>query len=88
MSEHEEREGNPRYYFDVENGHGLVRDEEGREFAHLEVARAEALRGVRSLIAEDVLAGRVDLRGRLDVRHGDGSIIFTISFAEAVEILR
>lgn len=77
----------PRYRFNVDNGTGFVADEEGRELADLDAARAEGLKGVRSILAEDVLAGRLDLEGRLDVVGEAGEILLTIRFAEAVKVL-
>jgi hypothetical protein len=74
-----------RYYFDIHNSIGFVEDEEGRDLPDLETARAEALKGIRSILGEDVQKGVVDLRGRLEIRDGDG-VILTIPFAEAIEI--
>lgn len=76
----------PRYFFNVENGFGFVEDEEGRELPDLEAARAEALKGVRSILAEDVSKGRLDLDGRLDVKDEAGRVVLTISFAEAISL--
>lgn len=73
----------PRFFFDVHNRIGLIADEEGRELADVEVARAEALKGARSIIADEVLQGQLDLDGRIDVADADGSLLFSISFAEA-----
>lgn len=78
----------PRYRFNVDNGTGFVADEEGRELPDLDAARAEGLKGVRSILAEDVLGGRLDLEGRLDVVADDGEVLFTIAFTEAVTVNR
>lgn len=76
----------PRYHFDVDNGGGFAKDEEGRELPDLETARAEALAGARSLIADDVTNGHLDLSGRLDVRNGEGTLLFSLPFSEAVRV--
>ncbi len=78
----------PRYYFNVHNSIGLVEDEEGRDFADLEAARAAALKGAREIIAEDAAQGVVDLRGRLEVIDEAGAVVLTLRFTEAVEVLR
>ncbi len=78
----------PRYRFNVDNSIGFVADEEGRELPDLAAARAEALKGVRSILAEDVLNGRLDLKGRLEVTDEAGEILATIGFADAVDISR
>ena len=78
----------PHYRFNIHNSFGFIADEEGRELPDLAAARAEGLKGVRSLLAEDVLAGRLDLNGKLDIADEAGEILFTIGFADAVEISR
>ena len=75
-----------RYYFNLHNSIGFVRDEEGRELSDIETARAEAIRGARSVIAEDVLQGRLDLNGKIDVLDGDGALCLTIRFSDAVAV--
>lgn len=73
----------PRYRFHIRTGAGLIEDEEGLELAGPEAARNEALRGARSLVADDVLQGRLDLGGRVEVVDADGGPLFSVSFAEA-----
>lgn len=76
-----------RYHFNVYNGSGLVEDEEGRELPDLEIVAGEALKGVRSILSDEVKQGRLDLRGRLEVEDGEGTIVLTLHFKEAIEIL-
>ena len=78
----------PRYHFNIDNGIGFVADEEGRELPDLETARAEGFRGIRSILAEDVLHGRIDLAGRLEVIDEAGVLLLTIPFADAVDVSR
>ena len=76
-----------RYFFDLSNGHGMIRDEEGRELADVEAARAEAIRQARPIMAEEVLAGKLDLTGRILVRDGGGEVpLFEITFPEALDV--
>ena len=77
----------PRYYFNVHNGIGFVEDEEGRDYADLDAARTEAVRGAREILAEDVAKGVVDLRGRLEVIDAAGAVALVITFAEIVEVI-
>ena len=74
----------PHYHFNLFNTIGLVADEEGRDLPDLDSARAEALKAARSIIAEEVLAGSLDLDGRLEVTDEAGGLLFTLGFAEAV----
>lgn len=77
-----------RYHFNLHERNGFVRDEEGRQLPGLAEVRAEALKGVRSLIAEDAIQGRIDLSGKVEVLDSQGRSIFTLSFNDAVEIIR
>ena len=74
----------PRYHFHLHVAEGPLADEEGQLFDGVEAAREEAIRGARSLVAEDVLNGRLDLEGRVEVADEDGRLLFAVSFAEAV----
>ena len=76
----------PLYRFNIHNGNGLTEDEEGRELPDAEDARAEAVAGIRSILAEDVLDGRLDLRGRIEVLDEQGRPLFSVAFADALRI--
>lgn len=76
----------PRYRFNVDNGTGFIEDEEGRELPDLDVVRAEALKGIRSILAEDVLSGQIDLTGRLEVVDDAGTVLLTVPFGDAVAV--
>ena len=76
----------PRYHFDVQNGTGLVLDEEGRELANLGIARREAIKGIRSLISAEVQKGTLDLTGQLTLRDANGRTVILLRFDEAVSI--
>ncbi len=76
----------PRYLFNIHNGNGLTEDEEGHELVDDEAARREALKGIRSIIAEDVREGIVDLDGRIEVLDEAGNLHLTVRFTDAVRI--
>lgn len=48
----------PRYYFDVHNGSGQVRDIEGTEFPDETSARREAARTVSAMAIDQAIADR------------------------------
>lgn len=73
-----------RYFFNIHNGTGLTEDLEGLELEGPEAAREQALSGIRSLVREEVEKGLVDLDGHLDVVDAAGTLIFSVSFREAV----
>ena len=75
-----------RYFFDLHNGSGLTRDEEGRELENNDEARSEALVGIRSALGAEVANGSIDLDGRMEVLNENREILFTIPFSDAVAV--
>lgn len=76
-----------RYHLHIHCDDRVAEDEDGIEFPNLEAAKAEALKGARSILADDLMRGRVDLRGRIDVADDTGSVVETVRFEDAVEIV-
>lgn len=72
------------FFFHLRGGAADVPDEEGLELPTEAAARQRALEGARSIIAAEVLEGRLSLAERIDVEDGDGILIFSLPFAEAV----
>jgi hypothetical protein len=77
----------PLFYFHLHDRFGAVPDPDPRELPDLEVVRAQALKGARSIICEDVREGCVDLTGRIDVTDDAGSMVLSLPFREAVELV-
>ena len=75
----------PTYFFHIRGGALDAKDGEGLVLPDLAAARAEALRGARSLIAADVLEGRLNLIDRIEVEDEDGRLVLTLPFVAAVE---
>ena len=76
----------PRFFFHIRNSNGLTPDEEGRQLPDAAAAREEALRGIRSIVADEALHGRLDLSGTLDVADEAGEALFSVPFADAFEL--
>ncbi|MFN3388130.1 MAG: DUF6894 family protein [Allosphingosinicella sp.] len=76
----------PRFFFHIRNGNGFTRDEEGCELADVDAARDVAGRGIRSLLAEEVHEGSIDLRGAINVTDEAGEPLFSMRFDEALRI--
>ncbi len=74
----------PRFFFNIRNGNGLTEDEEGRDFPDVAAARAEALKGVRSIVAEEVKEGRLDLAGQVEILDEAGAPVLDVGFREAI----
>ncbi len=75
-----------RYHFNVRNGSGYMEDEEGQELSDTDHARSMAVAGARSLLSAEVLAGDLDLRGRMEVTDEQGRLIFTVDFRDALRV--
>ena len=77
-----------RYFFHVHNGIGLIDDEDGRELLDLGRAREEAIKGIRSIVSDEALQGRIDLSGRITIADETGATALTVKFEEAFEVRR
>jgi hypothetical protein len=76
-----------RFFFHLHNSIGLTKDQEGRELDDITQARNEAIIGVRSVIAAEVIEeGRIDLRGKLEIADASGKILDVVQFIEVVNI--
>ena len=77
----------PRFYFDLDNGDGLVRDQEGIELGDATEARDVAVRSARDVAASEIREGRgVSLSSFIAIRDGAASEIARVTFAEALRI--
>lgn len=76
----------PLFFLHIRNGLGFIEDEEGSELPDHEAARIKAVRGARSIIAEEVLGGEIDLEGSIEVADEAGKVVLTVSYAEAVRV--
>lgn len=76
----------PHYYFHVQNGNGLTRDEEGVDLEDEAAARAMALDSIRSMVAEEARKGVLDLDGFIDVLDDSATRLTRIGFREAFAV--
>lgn len=76
----------PRYFLHIHHGTFIAEDDEGLYFDNLAAARAEAIRGIRSILSEDLSSGRFSLAGRIVIMDEANRIALTVPFREAVEI--
>ena len=74
-----------RFYIDIRNGTGLTRDGEGQEFLDLAAAREQAVASIRSILSDELLQGKVDLRGQAEIRTGQG-VVLKLPFREALQL--
>jgi hypothetical protein len=76
----------PRYHLHIHNHSGETLDHEGSEYPDLGVAHGKAIAGIRSFLSAELLEGKLDLRGHLDIADDDGSVLERIDFHDAVTI--
>ena len=76
-----------RYYMQLRDGTDHLLDPDGIEYADIDVLKRKVLVAVRELISEDVKGGVIDLRFRIDAEDRDGMIVYTLDFADAVNII-
>jgi hypothetical protein len=75
----------PRYFFHIYNDM-VAMDQEGTELPDMAAAREHAIEGARSLMAENLLQGRLRLHHRIEVADETGRVLMTIPFREMVDI--
>jgi hypothetical protein len=77
----------PRYFMQLRDGSEELLDPDGLEYADIDILQKNVLVAVRELISEDVKSGVVDLRFRIDAEDRDGSIVYSLAFTRALEII-
>jgi hypothetical protein len=75
------------YYFHVHNGFGVARDAEGSEHIDVEHARRHAAAGIRSMLSAEVLDGRLDLRGHVEIADENHCAVEVVKFADVLHLL-
>jgi len=73
-----------KYFIDLRDGNGLIRDEEGSDFARLEDALDEAKASARDLVKQ-YMDTKVPLTATcVEVRNQAGQIMATLTVAEVL----
>jgi hypothetical protein len=78
----------PRYYLHMSDGNGFIEDEEGIDLPDAEAARATALRCARDVMMGEVRSGTLDLTSFIEVEDEQRKLLFTLTFADALEVRR
>jgi hypothetical protein len=76
-----------RYFMNLRDGTEELLDPEGVEYESLRTLRAAVLRTARDVMAGDLVRGVIDFRFRIDAEDAAGSIVHTLPFKHAVEII-
>ncbi len=76
----------PRYFFHLRDGVDETLDPEGIHMPS-EAVPGAALLQARDCMTGDVRSGRLDLHYRIDVHDSDGELVYSLKFADALEIV-
>lgn len=76
----------PRYFFHVHNSFGVAADDEGQDVDSIAQARCIAIEAIRTILAEELRSGRLDLRGRIVIADRSGAVCASVRFIEAVDL--
>jgi hypothetical protein len=75
-----------RFYFHLHECGETTKDEEGRELPSFEEAFRVAVEAARSLMADEVIRGRLCLSCHIEIEDSYGIALATLPFAEAVSV--
>lgn len=76
----------PTFFFHIRGAGIEAEDYIGMELHDLEAARDEAVRAARDIMMDEIQAGRLSLRRRIDVEDANQRPVFSLPFGEAIEL--
>lgn len=74
----------PKFYFHVCDAQRFEEADEALELPDANVARREAIRGLRDLVAGAVCDGEVNMAMFIEVEDESGKLLFTVSVEDAM----
>lgn len=78
----------PRYFMHLRDRTDVAFDEEGIDYPDEEAMQRAALLCARDCIAGDAIAnGAIDLGLRIDVEDEAGELVYSLPFADAVNVI-
>lgn len=75
----------PSFYFNLCNGSGYVRDEEGQRLSDVPAAREMAIRSLRDVLAHEVREGRFNAASFIEIEDEQRRHVATVRVAEAIK---
>lgn len=77
----------PHFFMHLRNSVGFLPDPEGVEADSVEEARQLAVESIRSLLADELARGRLDLRGSITIADHADEALMVVPFDAAVEVI-
>jgi hypothetical protein len=74
----------PTFFFHIRGGGIEAEDFIGMDLPSIEAARDEAVRAARDIMMDEIQAGRLSLKRRIDVEDQDQRPVFSLPFGEAI----
>jgi hypothetical protein len=75
------------YFMHLRDGTDEVLDEEGVEYATLDLLRQAVMLSARDILSSDMRRGVVDLRFRIDAEDTRGEVIYSLPFKHAFNLI-
>ena len=75
-----------RYFFHLRNHTDELLDLEGTELTDIDAAQQIALDTARKRLSAELRSGKLDLRYRIDVENGTGTVVHSLRLREAFEV--
>jgi hypothetical protein len=77
----------PHFFLHLRDHVDELYDPDGLELADLDAVKKAVLEAARDLMAGDLRRGIIDLRYRIDAEDAEGSVVFSLPFQHAVNII-
>jgi len=76
-----------RYFMHLRDGTSELLDPDGVEFETMAALRTAVMATIRDLMCGDIRNGLIDLRFRIDAENEAGSIVYSLAFDDAINII-
>jgi len=76
-----------RYFMHLRDGTSELLDPDGVEFETLAAMRTAVMVTIRDLMCGDIRNGVIDLRFRIDAEDEAGSVVYSLAFNDAINII-
>lgn len=77
-----------RFYLDLFNSTGILKDKEGQPFPDLDAAVEHARQSIRQIVAQDIVEGRaVDLSHSIAIHQASKEPEANVRFADVIQIV-
>ncbi|WP_267397768.1 MULTISPECIES: hypothetical protein [unclassified Sphingomonas] len=74
------------FYLHIHTQNAVIFDNEGIDLPNFAAAKAEAIRGARSMMCSEVLVGELDLDQKIEIHAPADHCLGTVEFTDALSI--